>query len=54
MAECLAEDWPEMFCENVQHLLDLRAGDPGALSEFMHRETTLILDHAVLRLPGVP
>ena len=56
MAEYLAGDWPEMFCEHVQHILDeLRAGSLNALSIFMNQETQRVLgDVAVLRIPGKP
>ena len=56
MAECLEEDWPEMFCEHVQHILDeLMAGNLQALPEFMHQETQRILGELpVLRVPGKP
>ena len=55
MAEALEGDWPQLFAEIVQQILDdLMAGNRIALSEFMHRETERILDHAVLRVPGVP
>ena len=56
MAEYLAGDWPEMFCEHVQHILDeLRAGNLNALSIFMNQETQRVLgDVAVLRIPGKP
>jgi len=54
MAAALEGDWPDMFCEHVQHLLDeLRDGNRSALSEFMHNETRRILGSVeVLRIPG--
>ena len=56
MAAALDVDWPEMFCENVQHILDeLMAGNRGALSEFTRTETRRVLGSvAVLRIPGKP
>ena len=54
MAAALEGDWPDMFCEHVQHILDeLRDGNRSALSEFMHNETRRILGSVeVLRIPG--
>ena len=56
MAEALEGEWPEMFAEMVQQILDeLMTGNRCALSEYMHRETQRILGSvAVLRVPGKP
>ena len=56
LAEMLGGEWPEMFAEMVQEILnELMAGNRGALSEFMHRETQRILGSVpVLRVPGQP
>ncbi len=54
MAQALQYDWAEIFCEKVQGVLDeLMAGNRGALSQFMHRETQRVLGSVpVLRVPG--
>ena len=56
MAECLDADWPELFCEQVQHILDeLMRGNLRVLSQFMHQETQRVLGPvAVMRVPGKP
>ena len=56
MSDFLADEWPDMFCEHVQHILDeLKAGNLNALSHFMNQETQRVLGSVVvLRIPGKP
>ena len=56
MAESCPEDWPTMFAEIVQGVLnDLIHGKQDALSVFMYRETRRVLGETpALMIPGAP
>ena len=55
LAEAHGEDWADIFCEHIQHVLnELESGQANALSVFMHRETERVLcPTPALQIPGV-
>ena len=55
MAEAHGEDWADIFCEHIQHVLnELGAGKANALSVFMHQETVRVLcPTPALQVPGL-
>ena len=54
MAEAHGEDWADIFCEHIQHVLSaLDSGQANALSVFMHKETERVLCATpALQIPG--
>ena len=55
MAEEHGEDWADLFCEHIQHVLnELEAGQANALSVLMHQETERVLFPTLaLQVPGL-
>ena len=51
MAEANGEDWADIFCEHIQHVLnELEAGKKNAFSVFMHNDTRRVLSDTLALL----